>query len=68
MYVVSMNPFAPDPGEIPDAYNTLEEAQKYAVQLVSSSRIDVEYYVHEITSKPVYKASASRTLTTEVLS
>lgn len=68
MYVVSMNPATPDPGELADGFETVEAAQKAAVQNVSASRIDVTWYVHEVTSKPVYKVSAERRLTAEVIS
>ena len=67
LYLVSMDPEAPDPGEYADSYTSQVDAVQACVSRAKSDRSGGVYYVHEVRTKPVFKASTQQVVNTEVM-
>lgn len=68
MYVVSVSPGELNTDDFVEIYNELTAAQQGAMQWAKNNINEETFYVHEVTSKPVFKAQALKTLQTEVMS
>lgn len=67
MYVITNSPDVPTSDSFVEIYFDLTRAQQEAVEWAKGNLNQDTFYVHEVTTRPVFRAGVKKTLNTEVI-
>ncbi|HEY6021899.1 MAG TPA: hypothetical protein VIY48_19145 [Candidatus Paceibacterota bacterium] len=67
LYTVTVNSLWPGGSELETTWEVYQDAITDAVRKATASKTDTPYYVHEVTSRPVYKVQRDVKLIAEVI-